>query len=332
MKTLAYICAPALLAFLLPACDAGSLHGRRISKVPDVNDVKAGFVKRMESLKNVMVVYDVNDALDDEVTARAAALLKEELKHTSGGVVTVEGARSRRRFCRLDGMFSYESKTNARPATLSPVAGNVYSVNDASSGLTIVAGGLTQALIGYDSDTRFEGLITKWTPQEPYAIDEPWGLRWTNIFLTEGLPARCKVTVLEDGKAELQFAGAGGWYDRWVLDPEKGYAPVMEESLGKDDCVMVRTLMSDWRQVDSAWVAYKIERVAFICEPNVAHVPCDRAVYTVESCVVDSKGNTPSLYKMVWPKGTELIDRGGFYTVGEDRTSAADANTGGSRP
>lgn len=276
------------------------------------SDARVGLAQRLDALKNLMVVYDVNDIPDDAMVAKLAILLKDRFKYTSGGIVTIDGTQSQKRFCRLNGMFRYESKVKLGPPTFPPDAEEVYSMDDSSSRLTIISDGLTHRLVGYNDDAQYEGMIKAVLPQEPYAIDEPWGLRWGDHLLTEGLPPECRIIITDNRRPELRITGVAGWHSRWVLDSERGYAPVLQENFAKDGRVLERMVMKDWRQVSGVWVAYRIERTAFISGSSIAQVPFDRAVFTVKSCRINSTDNTPSLYQMVWPKGTELIDRGGF--------------------
>jgi hypothetical protein len=276
----------------------------RTGQAMDANDVRAGYLARLRLLRNVVVVYDVKDVATGDPAARIMSELKKygvDVNESSFSVV--DGSARVERFSCLDGMARYESGAQLMMATPSHDGGVEHETTDVQSQVTIVAGGGVEHLLILPWAPP-QGRITSGPHYDNGAIDEPWGLRYLGELMDDRLPEECKVKVLGDGKGELGFWYGIPYSDRWVVDAEKGYAPVMQERIAEDGHVIYRAQMSQWKKVGGAWVAYKVQRDSLSKDPNGVEHISSTATYTVKSCEVNSKKNTPALYKMAWPDGT----------------------------
>jgi|GEM_PF-2988966 len=301
-------------------------------------DVKARYAERLGRLSNVMVTYDVNNIIPEDEAAR----LIEFAEKRSGGAnrsvrrIEVRGAATERRLCLLVNLARYEMKMEVPEIKMpDPREGMVTILRDEpSSVVTVLTGPVTEVLGGFRRDTKFAGYVEKGSHPDDDAIDQSLGLRHGLFRVDSRLLEHVKAAMLADGMAELRFACPGGGYDRWVLDPGKGYAPVIQESIGADDVVWSRTQMSDWKQVGGTWLPYVAKEEQLWTDPNGVQRVTGIVLYTVKSFQVNSPDNKPSLYKMAWPEGTLVTDRddGKMYVAEGGQLKPADANTPGFRP
>jgi hypothetical protein len=276
------------------------------AKAMDANDVRSGFLGRIHQLRNLDVVYDVKEV----ATRNTAAEIMNELKgmgvSTDGDFSVVEGSTRLERFSCLDGKARYESGEQLMMA--SPLADGTlqHEKTDIQSRVRVVTGDRIENL-SLCPWARPEGRITSGPDYDEDTIDKLWGLRLPGMEIgNDSVPDWCEVKALGDGMGELRTTYDEHTFERWVFDVGKGYAPVLQERFAKDRGIVVRTHMSKWKQVGGVWLAYQIEIDSICREPNGIERVYSTATYTVKSCDLNSKKNTPALYRMVWPEGTVI--------------------------
>jgi len=251
----------------------------------DANDIKAEFLTRAGVLQNVMVIYDVNSVVTPTQSERDRAAAENAKVWPDAFVRAGEGQyATRNRFCRLDGRTRYESRTGGMPSS------EVYTIAD----------GVREELVGYDDDTRFTAQITTMAYPPGDAIDEPLGMRIGKNWIDAAFLARCDAKTIGRGQAELTLPVGSTAYNRWVLDADKGYVPILYESIRKGNLVH-RSVMSDLRRVGDVWMPYKAVAVTYDTERDGKRFECIRREFTVKSITLGSPENTPESYHIEWP-------------------------------
>jgi hypothetical protein len=263
----------------------------------NTGDAKKGLAKRIEQLKNVVVVYDFKN-IPPEGEQIAA--------HGSDSMDIIIGAERQVKFSYLDGRAKYESKETKLPKPVSDSTGTIMVTHDiAETVVQIVAEGSRELLCGYRGNSYYKGFIMAGAvPEDDDTIDIPLGMRASLSWLNDKSIAKCKAANAPN-KDAIEFAGIIGGTKRWTLSAEHGFAPVVEETVNKDGFVTSRIEMSDWRKVGDVWIAYKAMKTDYAKgEDGKSREVGFKTLLTVRSCEIGSKENVPGLYKMKWPDGT----------------------------
>lgn len=275
----------------------------------DANDVKAGVVKRAGLMKNIIVVYDVNSVIVPSQRARDMAAKMQAAKGPNVRVVAAEGATvSHCRLYYLDGKARYESKT--------PGA----SPGKPSSQILALPGGVREELAGYDNDKEFKGQITRMLFPADDAIDAALGLQYNRALADRDFKNKCSVIKVEGGRVMVSFSIADSIYEKWTLDPDKGYAPVLWEFVVNGE-VEAKTIMSDMRKTGAVWIPYKVLSVTYDKEADGKAFEAVRREYTVTSVELNSPDNAPALYHIAWPAGVKPVDLTGAMDAEAARIS-----------
>jgi hypothetical protein len=281
-------------------------------------DTKAELAKRIKSLQNVVVTYDWSN----DVSQKG---LEEQNRRTAGkSFALAVGAQRQIRLCYLDGKVRRETKEKnmPEPAVDDTSVMVVRNIEMASSGIEIQANGSTEALVRYRNDTVLKGSVRPGTVIRRDEVFEPMGMaagdRWVDAEL---LNAGKEVSAFGDANTKgpvesvvptLVFPMTRGLNSRWILSPEHGYAPAVQETVDANGFVWSRTVMSEWNRIGDVWIAYKAIEIGFAKgDDGRPRESGSKFVFAIKSCEIGSKENVPALYKMKWPDGTIVKGKDG---------------------
>jgi hypothetical protein len=107
----------------------------------DADDIRVGYLKPLQLLRNTMVVYDVKDVAEGAAAGIMAELRKRGVNVDESDLSIVEGNARTERFSCLDGMARYGSGSQLLMTTPSRSGGFEHEATDVQSEVKILAGG-----------------------------------------------------------------------------------------------------------------------------------------------------------------------------------------------